>query len=70
VSRLPQGLLFGLFPTYSSHFHKTSEETDFKLSVTGDYKHAQKAFAFVCVRNSNIVAVLLLSLFTETDSLL
>jgi len=60
--------VFGLFPTHSSHFHTTSEETDFKLSVAGDYKHVQEVFAFVCVRNSNIMALLVAKLaFTETD---
>lgn len=58
MSHLPQGLVFGLFPTNSSHFRITSEETDVKLSVTGDYKHVHKAFDFICVRNSNIMTVL------------
>ena len=66
MSHLPQGLVFGLFPTHLSHFHKTSEETDVKLSVTGGYRHVQEAFAFVCVRNLNIMAVLVAKLaFTE-----
>jgi hypothetical protein len=69
LSHLPQGLVFGLFPTHCSHFHETSEEIDFRLIVTGGYKHVQKAFASVCGRNSNIMAVLVAKLaFTETDS--